>query len=114
MPHPFQTPGDRIRVARLALPRAHKGRPVSQRKIGERLGWHAAQERIYALENSKRPLTVQTCELLAKALNVTPEWLAFGVGDGPARDREPIKRPNVDSFHDLGGNSRAFDIGAGR
>lgn len=116
-----QTVGDRIRFARYALPREHKTRPVSQLKIGVACCWASPQTQLYRLENNHRSPTVDECKKLANALNVAPEWLAFGVGDGPHRDdlgagndAVRVDRFSPPGFRDPGGESVGFDLGGAR
>lgn len=42
------------------------------------------------IEDEQRMPTIDTVELLARALGVTPSWLAFGLDAGSSRDAESV------------------------
>lgn len=67
--------GDRLRAARIA-----KG--LSMRALGRQAGCTVAA--ISLLEAGTSIVLLSTCEELAKALDVAPGWLAYGIGTGPA------------------------------
>lgn len=67
--------GERLRAARIA-----KG--LSMRALGRQAGCTVAA--ISLLEAGTSIVLLSTCEELAKALDVAPGWLAYGIGTGPA------------------------------
>lgn len=67
--------GERLRAARVA-----KG--LSMRALGREAGCTVAA--ISLLEAGTSIVLLSTCEELAKALDVAPGWLAYGIGTGPA------------------------------
>lgn len=82
-----------LRKATSASPAAHKGigprltharevRGCTLRGLAQRAGL-SAQAVLY-IENARVVPKVDTCELLAVALDVAPGWLAYGEGAGPS------------------------------
>lgn len=67
--------------ARLALAREARG--MSQRDLSVTAGFSPGHVRHLEVARSER-VPLAHLEPLAKVLRVTPEWLAFGVGQGPA------------------------------
>lgn len=65
------------------LTRAREVRGCTLRGLAQRAGL-SAQAVLY-IENAKVVPKVDTCELLAVALDVAPGWLAYGEGQGPRR-----------------------------
>lgn len=65
--------------ARLKLAREVKG--LSMRALGRAAGCTVAA--ISLLEAGTSVVLLSTCEDLAKALDVAPGWLAYGIGQGP-------------------------------
>lgn len=63
------------------LTRAREVRGCTLRGLAQRAGL-SAQAVLY-IENAKVVPKVDTCELLAVALDVAPGWLAYGEGQGP-------------------------------
>lgn len=74
-PNLYGTMGERLRLARAA-----KG--LSMRALGRVAGCTVAA--ISLLEAGTSVVLLSTCEDLAKALDVSPGWLAYGIGAGPA------------------------------
>lgn len=70
----YQGMGERLRAARVA-----KG--LSMRALGKQAGCTVAA--ISLLEAGTSIVLLSTCEELAKALDVAPGWLAYGIGAGP-------------------------------
>lgn len=65
-------------------------RRLSVRDIGSLAACSGAY--VSLLEQGRAEPTLSTVEALARALSVSPEWLAFGVGDGPVeRDEDRVK-----------------------
>lgn len=78
--------GDALRCAGLAA-RAREAREVSGlslRKVGRRLD--TAASTVQSIEGGTMP-RLDTTEKLAKALSVSPSWLAYGIGP-----MEPVRR----------------------
>ena len=87
LPEPLPNPGQgRERTAHLGLPvrlrQTRELRGHSLRGLAALAGL-TAQAVLY-LENSSTTAKLDTCELLAVALDVAPGWLAYGEGVGPA------------------------------
>ena len=63
-------------------------RRLSVRDIGSLAACSGAY--VSLLEQGRAEPTLSVLEGLAKALSVSPEWLAFGVGDGPV-ERDEVR-----------------------
>ena len=68
--------GDRLRGAREQAG-MRLGKSLSQRQLALRCGW-PSQSRVANYENGSRQPGLEEIVLLAEALDVNPEWLAFG------------------------------------
>jgi SOS-response transcriptional repressor LexA len=68
--------GARLRAARNRAG-ARAGRALPQRELAERCGW-GTQSRVANYENGSRQPSLEDIAVLADALAVNPEWLAFG------------------------------------
>ena len=69
------------------LTRAREVRGCTLRGLAQRAGL-SAQAVLY-IESAKVVPKVDTCELLAVALDVAPGWLAYGEGQGPESAAAP-------------------------
>ncbi len=70
--------------ARLEQLREHRG--LSKLALGERAG--IAGSALFPIEIGRVSPSVATIEAVAKALDVSPCWLAFGEGASPLEDAE--------------------------
>lgn len=66
------------------LARGRKAKGLSMRALGRAAGCTVAS--ISLLESGTGIVLLSTCEELAKALDVAPGWLAYGLGAGPVED----------------------------
>lgn len=71
------------------LIKAREGMHLSQAKLGKQI--NAAQSTVASWENGKNEPDLATICRLAKALNRTPEWLAFDIGGNFDTDITPIE-----------------------
>jgi transcriptional regulator with XRE-family HTH domain len=83
--------GKRVRQARFALS-ARTGRQVTQAEIAQQLGLSGAA--VGQWENGTKEPTLATIEGLARALDVSVAWLAFGVGSAADVDAPPLAMPD--------------------
>lgn len=67
------------------LREAREARMMSMRELSRLAGVTASN--ISLLEAGGKEPLVSTCEELARALDVAPGWLAYGIGQGPASAR---------------------------
>lgn len=73
-PELYRSMGERLRAARSA-------RGLSMRALGKQAGCTVAA--ISLLEAGTSVALLSTCEELAKALDIAPGWLAYGIGTDP-------------------------------
>ena len=86
-PPPDPVPGARpcaelYRGMNVRLSQAREAKGISMRALGRDAGCTVAS--ISLLEAGTGVVLLSTCEDLAKALDVAPGWLAYGIGQGPA------------------------------
>lgn len=63
---------------------ARKAAGLKQEQLAHRCG--TSFMTISEAERGKSTPRLETIAKFAEALNVTPEWLAYGIGDGPAAE----------------------------
>lgn len=68
------TTGERLRAARTA-------RSLTQEQLARACG--VTVTTVNRWENNRSALTIDNARVVADALGVAPEWVAFGRGEGP-------------------------------
>ena len=73
------TPGSRISIARQRA-------GITQAALAQQLGiQHSQRQRVSQWEHDEAMPRIPTLEAIAEALDTTPAWIMFGVGDAPQK-----------------------------